>query len=263
MSRTPGAAAPLSPRGGRSSDAGSAIVKTLRVLEAVSADRAFRPLGELAAIAAVPKPTAHRILTTLVDEGYVLRHEHRGYTGGPRLRALMYSLMGDDDVDAVLADLSAHTGQTTNFGLRSGGEAIYTHKHDGAQPYHVHPNLGARLSLHATAIGKCILAWMPREQAVDLVARTGLAECTDRTITDPERLFAELDEVREHGYAIDDEENEPTIRCLAAPVLGHDDVVLGAVGVSTLTLALDRATVEAFAPDVLGAARQIGTFLRR
>jgi len=249
-------------RGGRTSDAGNAVSKTLRVLEAVAAEREFRPLGEIAALAEVPKPTAYRILASLADEDYVIRHEKRGYASGPRLRVLTYSLMGDDGIDDVLAELSERTRQTTNFGLRSGADAIYTHKRDGAQPYQVRPNLGMRLSLHATAIGKSILAWLPRDEVRAILDRTGLPALTDLTITDLDRLLDELDETRERGWSVDDEENEKSIRCIAAPALASDGTVLGAVSVSTLTFVMERPALEALAPHVLDAARKIGALLR-
>ena len=246
-------------RGGRSSEAGNAIGKALRVLEAVAAEPGYSALGDVAATARVPKPTAVRILATLCEEGYVIRHPRRGYTPGPRLRTLSHAAGASvDTIDSALAELSEQTGQTSNFALRIGPEAIYTHQHDGSQPYRITASLGTRFELHGTAIGKAILASLADDEADAILGSGPLRALTPRTITDPAVVRGELVEARANGYAVDDEENELTIRCLAAPVFGRDQTVVGAVSLSAVTYSLPMEALTALAPQVIVAARHIG-----
>jgi IclR family acetate operon transcriptional repressor len=246
-------------RTGRASEAGSAVGKALRVLEAVAAEPGYSALGEVAAAAGVPKPTAVRILATLCAEDYVIRHPRRGYTAGPRLRTLRHAAGASaDTIDAALAELSERTRQTSNFALRVGGEAIYTHQHDGSQPYRITASLGTRFELHGTAIGKAILASLPDGEVDAILGAAPLRALTPRTITDPAVLRAQLEAARTDGYAVDDEENELTIRCLAVPVFGADRNVVGAVSLSAVTYSVPMEALTALAPQVVSAARHIG-----
>ncbi len=247
------------PRGGRSSEAGNSISKALRVLDAVAAEPGFRQLGEVAEAARVPKPTAVRILASLCEQGYVIRHPRRGYAAGPRLRTLSHAAgTSADSIDAVLTELSGQTRQTSNFALRVGHEAIYTHQHAGSQPYRITASLGTRFELHGTAIGKSILAWLPQEESDAILAASRLRPLTPYTITDAATLRAQFEAARSDGFATDDEENEVTIRCLAVPVFGRDLAVLGAVSLSAVTYSVSMDELIELAPFVQLAARDIG-----
>lgn len=249
-------------RGGRSSDAGNATNKALRVLEAVAAESGYRALGEVAEAARVPKPTAVRILATLCDEDYVIRHPRRGYASGPRLRTLIHAAETNvDKIDSALAELSKDTRQTSNFALRLGREAIYTHQHDGTQPYRITASLGTRLELHGTAIGKAILAWLPEDETKAILNAAPLRPLTPHTITEPTVLRRQLNDARSDGYATDDEENELTIRCVAAPVFRLDQSVVGAVSLSAVTYSVPMEELITLAPQVILAARHIGDLI--
>jgi IclR family transcriptional regulator, acetate operon repressor len=103
-------------------------------------------------------------------------------------------------------------------------------------------------SLHCTAIGKAVLAHLPRDEVDALMASAGMAARTPATITDLPSLHAELAAVRARGYAIDDEENEATVRCLGAAVLDRAGRPRGGVSISTVTFAVDRAELLGYAP---------------
>src|SRR5690606_20880873 len=104
------------------------------------------------------------------------------------------------------------------------------------------------LRLHCTAIGKAILAHLPRDEVEAVVASAGMPSRTPATITDLPALHAELAAVRERGYALDDEENEPTVRCLGAAVLDRSGRPRGGVSISTVTFAVDREELLSYVP---------------
>jgi IclR family acetate operon transcriptional repressor len=116
------------------------------------------------------------------------------------------------------------------------------------------------LPLHCTAIGKCILAYLPAAEVEEIVGQ-GLPRRTPATITDRRRLDAELAFIRERGYAVDNEENELTIRCVAAPVFDAARQPLGGVSVSTVTFAVSQEKLESFVPDLVDTASRVSRAL--
>lgn len=249
---------------GRASAAGNAAEKTIRLLEAAAAPGGPHPLGDIAGSAGVPKPSAHRILRTLVANGFLTNDGVGRYPLGPRLRTLAASVtatQADARVDDLLADLGRRTGQTVHLALRTGNTATYTHKVDSADAVQMASRVGMRLPLHTTAIGKCVLAGLTEPEVAGIITETGLPARTVASRTSPDALHAELARVRAAGFAVDDEENEESIRCVAAGVRDRLGVVIGAVSVSTLTFLVPRERVLAWAPDVIATAESVAVRL--
>lgn len=244
---------------GRASPSGNATQKALRVLEAAAAPNGPHRLADIAARAAVAKPSAHRLLVMLVADGYLTADGNGRYGVGPRLHAFAaeVSANGPRDVRQLLQPLQrAVGGHTVHLALRSGNHATYISKIDSDQPYQMASRVGMSLPLHCTAIGKCIIAYLPPAELDEIVAQ-GLPSRTAATITDRLRLDAELAFIRERGYAVDDEENELTIRCVAAPVFDDAHRPLGGVSVSTVTFAVSREELEGFVPELIATAGRV------
>ncbi|WP_052849028.1 IclR family transcriptional regulator [Streptomyces avicenniae] len=253
-------------RGGRSSDAGNATAKALRLLEAAAAPGGPHRLGAIAASAGVPKASAHRILRTLVADAFLVPDGDGGYTTGPRLRALAAQVTadgaGDELVQSELTALRDRTGHTVHAALRSGDGAAYTHKVSGTHAVQMASHVGMRMPLHSTAIGKCVLAELGDDELTALLGRAGLPARTPRTLTDGGALRRELARVRADGFALDDEENETTIRCLGAPLRDAAGAVIGGVSVSTVTFLVPREDLLALAGTVRETAAAISARLR-
>ncbi len=236
---------------------GSSIDKALAVLEAV-AER--QRLTDIAAAAGVSKSTAHRVLQSLVEWGFARPDGSGGYEPGPRILTLAARAMNRFDparqAAAALRALHDRTGYTTHLAIRNGDEAVYVEKLEGRRPYQMTSRVGMSLCLHSTAIGKAILAQLSDEEVLGIAARTRLEPRTPNTLTSDEDLLAHLAGVRARGYAIDDEENEPGVRCVAAPVFDHTGRVIGGISVSALALDASREDLEALGPEVAAAARE-------
>ncbi|WP_063774273.1 IclR family transcriptional regulator [Streptacidiphilus rugosus] len=251
-------------RGGRSSAAGTALEKAMRVLEAVAAPGGPHRLAELTAAAEVPKSTTFRILASLVGQGFVRTEAENRYAPGSRLRALAAQVGAAEPagVEQVLAELRDATGQTVHLALHSGESITYVQKLENPdQPFRTASRVGLRMPLHCTAIGKSVLAHLPAAEADALLAAAGLPRRTPRTVTDPEALRTELAAVRARGFAVDDEENEPGIRCLGAPVLSPTGRPLGGVSVTTVSFLVPREQLESFAPALLAATTALAPLL--
>jgi IclR family transcriptional regulator, acetate operon repressor len=231
----------------------SAADKTLGVLEAL-ADHSR--IADIAAVSGLPKPTVHRILQTLVQHGFARSDGHGSYVCGPRILSLagrfLQRLDIAEQVRPILAELQEHTGRTVHLALLSGDEAVYVAKIEGAKPYHLASRVGMSLKLHCTSIGKAILATMPDDDAVEVLARAGMPARTPNTITDAQALLAQLATTRSRGYAEDHEENEAGVCAVGAAVFDHTGGVIGALSAAALVHLADP--VEDLPAQVMAAA---------
>ncbi|MFJ7586510.1 IclR family transcriptional regulator [Streptomyces sp. NPDC097617] len=252
-------------RTGRTSAAGSALEKSLRVLEAVAAPGGPHRLADLTAAAAVPKSSTFRILASLIDQGFVRQEADSRYGVGPRLRGLS-ALVGAGEpasIGRILGELRRSTGQTVHLALHSGEAITYIRKLEGGddQPFRTASRVGMRMPLHTTAIGKSILAHLPADEAKELIGATGLPRRTPRTLTTAKALYAQLADIRTRGFALDDEENEPGIRCVGAAVLGPTGRPVGGVSVTTVAFLVSREEIEAYAPALHATAEALTPLL--
>jgi IclR family transcriptional regulator, acetate operon repressor len=237
-----------------------ATEKTLTVLDAL--DGARSRLGDIAERAQLPKSTVHRILRRLVERGYARAEGNGVYGLGPRVLTMAGEMLQGLDATAhaapVLRELHADVGHTVHFAMLSDDEAVYLEKLvDPGLPYQFASRVGGRIPLHCTAIGKSLLAAMPDE----VIVRLGLVRRTPRTIVSADDLHAELERVRERGFAIDDEENERNIRCVGAAVRDHTGAATHAISVSALTVELSLDDALALGPRVVDAARAVSAAL--
>jgi IclR family acetate operon transcriptional repressor len=249
-----------SPRGPQRSP--SAIGKTVAVLEALAEEHR---LSEIARVTGLHTSTVHRILQELVALEWAREDEDRGYALGSRLLALAGRASDDSDIARSarpsLRMLCERTGYTVHFAVRHGDEAVYVDKLDGRRAYRMRSRVGLSLPLHCTAIGKAILATLPDEEVRSIAERTGLPRRTQHTITATDALLNNLAAARARGWALDDEENELHTRCLAAVVIDHRGVSIGAVSLSALVFDMDRERARRLAPLVIHTAREVSAAL--
>jgi IclR family acetate operon transcriptional repressor len=166
-----------------------------------------------------PKSSAFRYLATLEARGYIERTEAGNYTVGFALRSERLDVLSQR-VRPYLRRLRDQFGETVNFSMLDGGQVVYLQIAESPHSTRTAPRPGERDAIHSTALGKVLTAWRPAEYVLEILRRTGMPRRTDNTITQPEAYLAELARVREHGYAVDDQENEPESRCIAVPIHG-------------------------------------------
>jgi IclR family acetate operon transcriptional repressor len=179
-------------------------------------------LSELTEVSGLPMPTIYRLMRTLVNRGYVRQEPSKRYALGPRLIRLgdgASRLLGTW-ARPVLAELVAAVGETANMAVLEGDEVVYVAQVPSRHSMRMFTEVGRRVQPHCTGVGKALLAQLPVETARSIMGRTGMPAHTPRTFTDPEALLAELVKVRQQGYALDDEEQELGVRCVAVPLTG-------------------------------------------
>lgn len=231
--------------------------RALDVLEAIAARGGRLPVGEIAAATGLPVPTTHRLLRTLLDRGYVHQASDRRYALGVRLvplGALAGSLVGVD-AETVLSGLVDDLGETANLAMMSGSRAQYVAQVPGRHTMRMFTEVGRMVDLHSTGVGKALLARLDDEQALDHVRRVGLSRCTDHTLVTEEALLADLAVVRHRGYALDEQEQEVGVRCVAVAV--GEPLPWLAVSVSGPVTRMTDELVDRAVPLLRAAARQL------
>ncbi len=207
-------------------------------------------LADLAETVEVHKSSAMRLLAPMVDEALV-RAEHGRYVLGPATVRLGQVYLGSLDLRAaahpLLRELMTATGQSVHLVLPDLPEMVYVDKIDGPGRVRMASTIGLRQPAHSTGVGKAYLA-AAGDDEVARVVEHGLDARTENTITEPARFLAELADVRERGFAVDDVENEHDIRCVAAAIVDHTGQPAAAVSVAGLAT---RITIDQI--DELGA----------
>lgn len=206
---------------------------SFQILEAL-VDLEGAGVSELASTLGVPKSTTHNHLQTLVQNEYVVR-ENDTYDVGLRfLRLGEYSRTRNRVFTIArpeIESLATETGELANLNVEEYGRGVFLHRAKGSDAVHMDTYAGKRVYLHTTAFGKAILAYLSAERVDEIIAQHGLPAVTDRTVTDPDELRAELDTIAERGFAFEREERLEGLCCVAAPIIVSDSVV-GAVSVS-------------------------------
>lgn len=209
----------------------------------------------------LPKSSVHRILTSLTQCGFLLLSDDNTYLPGLSLLSLAGRAFESVDIRAsatpAMVKLAKKTGCQVHLAALNGFEAIYVAVLAADKPYRMPSEVGGRIPLYRTSLGKALLAHFPPDQLTSYLNSVPLTETTPRTITDPQRLRHELELVRETRFAIDNEENVPGIRCIASPICDYLNRVRYAISVSTLALDTALDVLEEFSTPVIAAAGEI------
>lgn len=214
----------------------SSTLRCFRVLEALAAEPYELSLSAICTAQELPKASAHRLMATLVESGFVEQDEHtRRYrlsgkalwVGGGYLRhSALYRA-----AFPILQELSGRIEGMAHLAAWDSGSVLYLHTVGPPSSLYLFADTGERRPIHATALGKAMLAFRP-EADFERIFDGPLESYTPTTITSREAMRAELEVIRREGYAFDDEEGVAGLRCVAAPVWDRNGVACGAVSAS-------------------------------
>lgn len=209
------------------------VDRALTLLEALAQAGAPVGVGELAERTGLPQGTAHRLLQGLQQRGYVRHDRSRKYSVGTAALRLGDAAQRSLARSArpFLAELVEASGETANLAVLEGDDVVYVAQVSSPHTLRMFAEVGRHVPPHSTAVGKVLLAAMPREHALSVLRRTGLPRRTPATITSLDAFERELDVVRDQGWAADEEEQETGVRCVAVPV-GDDGQVVAALSLS-------------------------------
>lgn len=196
------------------------VERALSLLDLLTDFGGVGSVSELAAAAGLSVPTAHRLLNTMERQGFVQRHYGRKYALGTRAMIVGQSAAGLLKLRALphLERLVRETGETSNAASLEGRAAAYFAQIPSPHPMRTFIEEGTRVELHASSVGKVLLADLPPERLGDMLSPSGLAPLTPHTITTLEGMRVELDKIRARGYAVDAGEQDLGIRSVAVRV---------------------------------------------
>src|ERR1700731_918921 len=247
------------------SSAGSApvgvISKVLLILEALQGSSAGLALKAICDLTGIHKSTAHRFLKHLERERYLIRTEAGAYLIGPRLSQM--SARGNQGATLqavarpILWELWKSTQETVNLAVLDQGTVLYVDVIESPHEFRLSSRVGTRRSLHGTALGKALAAFLPAEPRENILSAITFQPATPRTILNLLQFRQELEKIRRQGYAVDDEEAVQGARCVSAPILNSNREPIGAVSVSGPVTRVSPNQVAVLARAVSAAARAI------
>ena len=207
---------------GREQGGVQSVARIFGIIEVLAAHPAGVGLQKLAAEAGLAKSTTHRLLASLVQLGYARQDS---VTGHYRLTLKMFELssgiVNSMDIMGVaklhLERLAQRTGEAVHLVIRDAQDIVYIYKTESG-PMRMSSRVGLRSPLYCTGVGKAILATLPRGEVEEIWRKSTPRTLTVHTITELSALQAQLAQVRARGYAVDDEENELGIRCVAVAI---------------------------------------------
>jgi DNA-binding IclR family transcriptional regulator len=243
----------------------SSVATAIRLMNAFSEEEVEIGVSALSKRLGIAKSTVHRLAVTLVSEGLLEQNpENEKYRLGItlfRLGALVRQRMNlSNEAKPHLVNLRSLTGETVHLAILNQNQIMYVYNMESTQAIRARSDVGVRKPAYCTAEGLAMLAFQP-DEVVEAVIADGLIARTSYTNVDPARLRAMLQEVRQRGYAVEDEESEIGMRCIAAPVRDGSGAVVAAVGVAGPVQRLSKKTIAAFAPNVVRTAEAIAARL--
>jgi DNA-binding IclR family transcriptional regulator len=233
------------------------LVRGLEVIDAVA--QGVLTLSELADRIGLTRSTTHRLAGTLVEHRYLNFQRGSGYSLGPRLLELGYLAGRQTSLPRVarehLEALASKTGDTVHLGVLDGSRALYLDKISGTRRVEVSSRIGERQPLRSTGLGKALIldATEPQwKEYYDYEGRLGHGYGVNLDL-----WLKRMRDYAKNGYALDLEENEDRIRCVAAPVRDVTGAIAGAISVSSAAQYMDDTRMHGLAFDVKNAADAI------
>jgi IclR family acetate operon transcriptional repressor len=207
--------------GKESSDGGvQSVERAFEVLEALAARGTELSVAEIKVATGMPAASVHRLVRTLVSLGYVRQEQSRRYSLAPGLIRLGDSAAKQFGTWAnpVLVELVAQVGESANMAIVDGSHALYVAQVAGHHAMRMFTEVGRRVPLHSTGVGKALLTQLSDDEVTRLLRLAGMPRITDHTITDLPVLLHELAAARALGYTTDIGEQEVGVSCVAVPV---------------------------------------------
>jgi IclR family transcriptional regulator, KDG regulon repressor len=246
------------------------IERVSQILELVGGTSRGMSIRDLSSRLSLPKGTVHRLLSSLAYFGYIQQdRQTKNYFLGLKLLELGNLIMEQFDLrkiaEPILRDLAGRTNETVHMVILDRNEIVYIDKiemdHSGGG-LRMASRVGSRNPVHSCAVGKVLLSYVPERDVDGLIEEKGLSGKTENTITDPFRFKEHLKAVRQQGYALDDEENEKGIRCVAAPIFDDKGKAVSAISVSGPAFRVTKRLIqEALRKEVVSAASEISRLL--
>lgn len=245
------------------------VERTFVILEEIANSNSRLGLTELSERLKLHKSTIHRLVNTLITLGYVIQNPKSGtYSLGAKVFSLGKEWLNEHraftKIVFILEELMELTGETVYLVVRDYREGVYVDKVVSYERIKSDTEIGRRIPLHCTAVGKVLLSGLSLGMIETLYKNVKLDKYTERTITEFNELLLVIKEVKEKGYAVDNSEFEEKVKCVAAPVQNYKGDIIAAVSVSGPEFRIPEEKIEwlieSVKDKVLKASQVLGYF---
>ncbi|MEH7180390.1 IclR family transcriptional regulator [Neobacillus vireti] len=242
------------------------VSRALDMIALVGMKKGGLGVTEIANQIDINKSSVFRTLSTLVQYGYIEQDPDTGkYKLGYKFLDISSKLLESIDLRTeakpFLQELENMTNEVIHLVVYDQGEVVYIEKLEGNETLRTHSKVGKRAPMHCTSVGKAILSHLPKSDVLGILDRRGMPYHTDHTIISREEFLRELKQIKKRGYALDLEENEYGITCIAAPVFDHLGNVAAAVSISGPTTRMTTERLNQLGPIMIQTGQKISARL--
>lgn len=238
------------------------LTRAFDIVELLAQEQHGMTLSEIAERVELPTSTVYRLLSALKERGYV---EQQKKSGVYRLGLTFVDMSSlylnrlelKTEAEPVLRELSRKTGQTVFLAVRDGDQIVYIDKMEQYNSLRKYSIIGQRKPVYATSLGKALLLDLDDREIQELLRDTPFEPFGPKTHSDVPRLLFDVQSSRRRGWTFDDEEAEPGVRCVAAPIHDYRSQAIAAVSASWAIPSLSEIDIQKTAEHVIHAAREI------
>ena len=237
------------------------IIKAFTLLDAFTTDKKEWGVRELATKSGYNKSTTYRLLSTLVSLNVVQQNDNEKYSLGSKLfelgnRVSLYqSLINATKIP--IRDIAINIQETVLYGVLKDNQVFYINKAESIQGLKISTSVGSYQPIHATAIGKVLLAFSSETKKENILKSINFTEITKNTITDKNTFISELKKIKKHGYALDLEEFEIGLICVAIPIFNKNNKLIGSISASGPSSRFELKNVKNYITILKNGAHKI------
>ncbi|WP_102346584.1 IclR family transcriptional regulator [Bacillus sp. Marseille-P3661] len=225
-----------------------AVDRALRILDLFDEYETEIKITDISERMMLHKSTVHSLLKTLQMHHYIEQNPENGkYRLGLKLFERGNFVIQNLDIRSLakqhLLEISKETGRTVHLVLLVGHEGVYIDKIESPTATILYSRIGGRVPIHSSGVGKALLISKSNDEIEEILKDYEFTKQTPNTISSKEEFLEEMDRVREKGYAIDNQENEPGVYCVAFPIRNHDGRVVAALSLSAAANQLTDAEI--------------------
>lgn len=240
--------------------------RALNILELIVGNEKGMGVTEISRELDIHKSTVYRLLDTLKFRGYLEKNEdNHKYIAGIKLFEISSKVLNDIDsrirVRPYLKELMQKTEETVHLGILDDGEIIYLDKVESTATIRMYSQVGKRAPVYSTSLGKTIMAHLPEAEVREILEEKGMEPQTENTITDVDEFLSHLEKVKKQGYAVDDEEQEKEIRCIAGPIFNHQGDVVASFSISAPINRMSKERLEELSSLVVKYSKKMSRSL--
>ena len=241
----------------------NSVGRALSILELVAESNNGLSNSDLSRRLKIPKSSASYILRVLEKRDYLQRDTGGKYRLGLQLMSLTSGAMSHLDVREVAKPILAEFLKKSrlpeaHLAVLDNGRAVYIEKMEAENSFiKMDIWIGHRLPVHTTAIGKILVSFLPEDEILKILDLRGMERKTKKSITNPQKFLREAERVRKYGFAVDDEENAESVRCIAAPIYDAKGKIIAALGTSSVVMHIDETHLPKIVDLVIKSAAKV------